>query len=561
MGRVSASQVLHRLQRNGTYDAMREEMQAAFAQSPRGHDLLQHAHDMLQRATRDRAYLRLPSSERSAYLEQLLADRLVAPPVLERMDTEARNFWLLAERQAQMQRRIARAAREASEKDMGERAVCRALEVDPPRMSGAVRAHNFYRRGETVAAFVALGNALCGSVAYVCLAAEIRACDAARNAYTVVDPDAGSAGQSTWAVHWDQIMVNKRAHEYVFREGEQVYAVYREDAAPGDLAMQVTTEYYPGRVERVGSVSVAVRFDAGPLGHVYYDEVFAAGKIGFLRMCSEKRRRGEGFGGDAMVESMGRPVPSFTGFWPEQAAPELGKHGRRVRYRQPPPMLVPYEPRAEPRVGPRAELQTSHPASVQSLSAVSDMDMDTVSTASASSRAPSPTRVASSQPLPPLPPPQRVSHPAPRSRLPLSSDEEGEIGLPSGAREDGEFIDSAPAHPRHPPRPAPPQRPPVERPRRSRSPEDMPRHRVSRWDRRPEPEIEPEPRRYSQGMRYDERRSSYGGRDGWRRESEARGAWRRSPEPREWRRSPEHRERRRSRSRLPYAPYGEYDHR
>ncbi|KAJ1720299.1 hypothetical protein LPJ53_005050 [Coemansia erecta] len=597
MGRVSASQVLHRLKRNGTYDAMRQEMQTTFAAGPRGQEFAEQALEILQSATADRAYQRLPPSERSDYLGQRLQSRLAALGFFERLDTEARNFWLSAARQAQMHRRIVQAAREAAGMEQARRESstgCRALEVDPPRISSNGRTHNFYRRGETVAAFVALGDPLCTHAPYICLAAEILACDAQRNAYTIVDPDAAaSGGQATWAVHWDQIIVNKRAHEYAYREGEQVYAMYREDAAAaggGEAGMRVTTEYFPARVERVGAVSVAVRFDAGGLAHVYYDELFAAGKIGFLRRCSEMRRRREGMGSEsATVESLGRQVPSFTGFWPDQACPALGKHGRRVRYRQPPPMLVAYEPRAESRGGvlpghtesaqSRGGVPPSHAESAQSLSAGSDMD-----TASSSShvRSPSPPRVPASLPPPPpsLPPPSLpVPAPAPapvpaplqhapsapaRSRQPSTSDEEGEIALPgAGAREEGEFI----GH--DAPRARQPRRPSVERPRRSRSPEGALRHRASRWDRGPEPQSQPHlhqqphqqlqqpPSRYSRGgARYDERRSTYGGRDTWYREADPRDAWRRSPEHRE------HRERRRSRSRMRYAPYGgEYEHR
>ncbi|KAJ1860552.1 hypothetical protein LPJ73_001330 [Coemansia sp. RSA 2703] len=534
MGRVSAEQLLQHLKSNGTYDAMRQEMQSLFTQGVRGKEFSQQALEILQSAASERGYSRLPASERPQYLSQRLLARLEAQGLLERLDTEARNFWLQPPRLAHMRRKISQAAKEAhgAEHPIA-RSSSRALEIDPPRITSSGRTHNYYRRGETVAAFVALGDPLCTHASYVCLAAEILACDAARNAYTILDPDAATEGQDTWAVHWDQIIVNKRAHEYAYREGEQVYAMYRDDSAQGEAAMRVTTEYYPGKVARVGAVSVAVRFDSGELAHVYYDEVFAAGKIGFLRKCSEQRRRKESAPG---VDNAGRQIPSFTGFWPDVESPRLGKHGRRVRYRQPPPMLMPYEPR----VVSGNEVPPSHAESAQSLSAVSDMD-----TASTPSRAPSPSPPRVPAPQPAARAPNFVT---PRTKLlAASSDEEGEIALAGGPREEGEFIAPTP-HAHHPGRPSSAQRPAMERPRRSRSPEAAPRHRLSRWDCGPEPE----PRRHVRVERYDKRRSTYGGRESWRRESDPRGVWRRSPEPRE---------RRGSRGRLPHAPYGEYDHR
>ncbi|KAJ1880312.1 hypothetical protein LPJ57_002319, partial [Coemansia sp. RSA 486] len=165
------------------------------------------------------------------------------------------------------------------------------------------------------------------------------------------------------------------------------------------------------------------------LGHVYYDEAFAAGRIGFLRRYSEERRRTDAH--DAMVEFQGKIIPSFTGFWPSVARPALGKHDRKVRYRQMPPLLCASEPPVKA-------------GSARQSSPSSDMDI-----AGSSSGAPSPLPASNGPEKPPQPPslftppplPKQHAHP-PSPPLPLkpvdvngqalpkpvaSSDEEGEI--------------------------------------------------------------------------------------------------------------------------------------
>ncbi|KAJ2743401.1 hypothetical protein GGI20_003763 [Coemansia sp. BCRC 34301] len=276
------------------------------------------------------------------------------------------------------------------------------VEVDPPRVvSSGARTHNYYRRGDAVVAFVSLDNAMCErQPAYICVAAEVTACDAKRNMYTVRDPDAPSseAAQNTWVVYWDQLLAIKRPYEVKYHVADQVYALFREDGS-GDTA--VSTEFFPGHVLSVGQLSLAVQFDSGALAHVYYDEVFAAGRVGFLRTHSAERRR---LGAaDSMVESsQGKFIPSFTGFWPNEAEPQLGKHGRKVRYRQKPPILVSQAP-------PPPEL---HAAS----SPGSDMDIDN----------------SSPEPLSPAPQPVARSQQPPMHRRSPVSEEDGEIGAEEG---------------------------------------------------------------------------------------------------------------------------------
>ncbi|KAJ1808069.1 hypothetical protein LPJ56_006152, partial [Coemansia sp. RSA 2599] len=412
---VSAEQVLHALKKNGAYDAMRQELQTTFTNSERGGDFEAKIREIMKSVSEERVYLR--SADKRQLLERRIAEQLGQTGLLERMDTEARNFWLVAERQKALKQRLTQAIGEAAQSaEQVEDAVSRPLEIDPPRIppqgsSYPPRTHSFYRRGDTVAAFVALSDPLCNESQYMCILAEIIACDSERNAYTISDMDAHEGIQGTWVAHWDQLIAIKRPYEYVYKVGEQVYALYRDDSS---THTQVTTEFFPGRVEHVGPVSLAIRFDTGELGHVYYDEAFAAGRIGFLRRFSEERRRNDG--SDAMVEFQGKTIPSFTGFWPDVARPALGKHGRKVRYRQMPPLLVACEP-------------PTQAGSVEPLSPSSDMDI-----AGSSSGAPSPMpqKLPSlcgdqarpsepqlemppppppppTQPLPPLPPDPEVS--------------------------------------------------------------------------------------------------------------------------------------------------------
>ncbi|KAJ2643067.1 hypothetical protein GGF44_001355 [Coemansia sp. RSA 1694] len=397
-----AQQVVARLKQNGTFDTMRQEMLASFLASARSTEFDDKVREILEREYADVSTMRGP--ELTRILERRLVSSLERQGVLAHLERDARNFWLSGERSAATKQKITLAIGDAQASGAAA-SIASLVDVDPPRIAGSgTRTHNYYRRGDAVVAFIALGSALCSPLAqYVCVAAEVAACDARRNMYTVRDPDAdadaGSAAQNTWVVYWDQLLAIKRPYECTYHAGDQVYALFREDAG-GDTA--VSTEFFPARVHSVGALSLAVRFDAGgALCHVYYDEVFAAGRVGFLRARSaERRRRGDG---GAVVETpQGKEVPSFTGFWPAEAEPRLGKHGRKVRYRQKPPLLV-----AQPQAKTAGEpLAASSPGS--------DMDIDN-----------------SSPEPPPSPPPQLPPAGAAAAPTPVS-EEDGEIGAEDG---------------------------------------------------------------------------------------------------------------------------------
>ncbi|KAJ2867533.1 hypothetical protein FB639_004934, partial [Coemansia asiatica] len=165
MGRVSAEQVLHTLKKNGTYDAMRQELQSAFANSERGREFEARLKEIMKSVAEERAYLR--SSDKKQLLERRIAEQLEQSGLLDRMGTEARNFWLVAERQRTLSQRLKQAAEEAAQSsEHVEDVALRPLEIDPPRIpahgSGhPPRTHSFYRRGDTVAAFAALSDPLC----------------------------------------------------------------------------------------------------------------------------------------------------------------------------------------------------------------------------------------------------------------------------------------------------------------------------------------------------------------------------------------------------------------
>ncbi|KAJ2802305.1 hypothetical protein H4S07_004724, partial [Coemansia furcata] len=444
MAQVSAEQVLAELKKNGTFDMMRQEMLSSFLGSSCSTEF-----DALVRSVLERVY---PDVTRGPDMNQELEKRLVRnlerQGALEQLEKDARNFWLTGDRSETTSKNIERAVGDLH----GDEAECLStLAVDPPRMSGGQgsRSHNYYRRGDGVVAFISLGDTLCERDApYICVAAEVTACDAVKNMYTVRDPDAGA--RSTWVVYWDQLLAIKRPYECKYHVGDQVYALYRDDRG-ADTA--VSTEFFPGHVLSVGQLSLAVRFDSGALAHVYYDEVFAAGRVGFLRNRSAERRRRREEG--AMVENgLGRLVPSFTGFWPEEAAPELGKHERKVRYRQMPPILVAHEPL--PDIGAKETRKSVDTEVIISRhsSPGSDMDIDNSS--------PEPQLPVVQPAIPPQQPqkqqpgpdaiaqqPRPSVDPQPPARRPSSgSEEDGEID-----GEEGECIsDSAPrriASPRH----------------------------------------------------------------------------------------------------------------
>ncbi|KAJ2609839.1 hypothetical protein H4S08_003884 [Coemansia sp. RSA 1365] len=293
------------------------------------------------------------TKDKAKFLEKQLLEHFERSRELERIDKDARNFWLVPERRTRLNTCITQAIDElcgsgtlTEDRIKHNKVVTRSLELDPPRLPprgsrGASRGHNYYRRGDSVAAFIATTDALCQTSQYICLLTEVSACDALKGSYTVEDLDrTGTDEQHTWVVYWDQILAIKRPYEQVYRPGDQVYALFRDDYG-ADAA--VSTEFFPGRVEQVSQMVLAIQFDAGEMCHVYYDEVFAAGRVGFMRQMSDERRKLNK--ADAMVEVNGRFLPSFTGFWPETAQPALGKYGHKVRYRQPPHLLIEHKPR------------------------------------------------------------------------------------------------------------------------------------------------------------------------------------------------------------------------
>ncbi|KAJ2008122.1 hypothetical protein H4R26_000397 [Coemansia thaxteri] len=439
MAQVSAEQILLKIKQNGTYDAMRQEMLTSFMASERCQDFEGKVTEVLERVFQDDDTMSV--AELTRYLERRVLSNLERHGVLEQLEKDARNFWVQRERRAEAKQNITRAiddVKAAAERGSVTEAAA-LLDIDPPRAQSHgngsdSRSHHHYRRGDAVAAFVSLDDVLCERKArYVCLAVEVMACDAERSMYTVWDSEALGDAQDTWVVYWDQIMSIKRPYECTYHEGDQVYALYRDDGAT-DTA--VSTEFFPGRVERVGPMSLAIRYDGGGgLAHVYYDEVFAAGRVGFLRQLSRERRDCQA--ADAMTELGGRMVPSFTGFWPEEAAPELGKHSRRVRYRQLPPVLVSRAPPSEVGVQPDESQQRIENGerrnSIGSSRHCSDMD-----TGSSSASIPCTPEMPSAPPngaaLPPAAPVDTAS-----SRQAAGSEEDGEIEA-----EEGECVDDAP---------------------------------------------------------------------------------------------------------------------
>ncbi|KAJ2807767.1 hypothetical protein H4R20_001145 [Coemansia guatemalensis] len=349
---LTAEQVLEKTQQNGTFDKMRKEVFDSFVASERGKAFEKTINGLLQTISED-PEMRW-SKDKAKFLEKQLLEHFGRNRDMERIERDARNFWLVPERRDRLKTCISQAIDELRDssalnehKKQHRQVATRSLELDPPRLPprgtrGAGRSHNFYRRGDSVAAFLSTTDVLSHTPPYICLLVDITACDAPRGMYTVEDLDkTGADLQHTWVVYWDQILAIKRPYEQVYRPGDQVYALFRDDYGT-DAA--VSTEFFPGRIEQVSQMVLAIRFDTGEICHVYYDEVFAAGRVGFMRQMSEERRKQNT--ADAMVEVNGRFLPSFTGFWPETAQPALGKHGHKVRYRQPPHILVEHRPRA-----------------------------------------------------------------------------------------------------------------------------------------------------------------------------------------------------------------------
>ncbi|KAJ2195491.1 hypothetical protein IW144_003428 [Coemansia sp. RSA 522] len=461
---LTANQVLARIKNAGTFDTMRTDMLAEFVSSPQGQTFDKTVRALMQRMSEDSDMSR--ASDKHAYIERRLIEQLKHNGRMERMERDARNHWLSVPQYHKIGDAIERAI--AQPRDATEHKV-RALHVDPPRMqSRGSRSHNYYRRGDVVAAFVPLENSLCRTGGYICLQLEIDACDAVRNMYTVRDVDCARNGQTKWAVYWDQILAIKRPYEQVYRRGDQVYSVYRDDYGES----KVSSEYFPARVDTVGRDSLAVVYDAGGMAHVHYDEVFAAGRVGFMRQMSETRKRSGRE--DAVVEVGGRFVPSFTGFWPDTARPEVNKYGRVARTRAKPEMLVEHGSRET-----RREVEVMNEREDSPGQHSEDMEIDSSATS------PSPLRVehvaiavpvaqvaVKSTPVeqveaPPRPtiqtnappqliiqtnaPPRPMVHTRPIAQTeaptkptakPLSPEEDGEIDM--GGNEDGELKERTP---------------------------------------------------------------------------------------------------------------------
>ncbi|PIA15373.1 hypothetical protein COEREDRAFT_82120 [Coemansia reversa NRRL 1564] len=388
---LTAEQVLEKTQQNGSFDKLRKELFEAFISSERCKAFEKNVNVLLQTISED-PEMRW-TKDKAKFLERQLLEHFERNRELERIDKDARNFWLVPERRNRLNNCITQGIEElcdsgTSTEDRIKRrkVVTRSLELDPPRLPprgsrGASRGHNYYRRGDSVAAFLATTDALCQTSQYICLLMEVSACDALKGSYTVEDLDkTGTDEQHTWVVYWDQILAIKRPYEQVYRPGDQVYALFRDDYG-GDAA--VSTEFFPGRVEQVSQMVLAIQFDTGEICHVYYDEVFAAGRVGFMRQMSDERRKLNK--ADAMVEVNGRFLPSFTGFWPETAQPALGKHGHKVRYREPPHLLIEHKPRTAVHKWEQSTTRAITPSARESRSAVyhetvdangSDMELD-----------------------------------------------------------------------------------------------------------------------------------------------------------------------------------------
>lgn len=330
MVRLSPEQVLANIKQSGVYDQMRQEMLDSFLSSSNGHYFDNMVNKLLSK---------MPNSES---LEKQLSSSLDTTGVWQQLERDASNFWLTQQKHTTLEQALRNAISSGNTP-----ANCSSssgpLGIDPPTDRARVR--KYYKRGDTVVAFVPLEDSLCERhPQYVCISTEVTACNAENNTYTVKDLDGGNGQQTMWVVSWDQLLSIRRPYEYKYNLDEQVYALYRQGAATD---MAVSTEFFPGRVEHVGRISLAIRYDSGYLGHVFYDEAFPAGKVGFLRQKSIGRRRKLGDNEKTMVDAVsGRLIPSFTGFWSSQERLGLAKHGRKCRYREMPPLLV--DPEQQP---------------------------------------------------------------------------------------------------------------------------------------------------------------------------------------------------------------------
>ncbi|KAJ2518835.1 hypothetical protein H4217_003069 [Coemansia sp. RSA 1939] len=456
MIRLSPEQILAELKQNGTYDAMRHEMLKAFKESEHGRELEKHVASLVERFTDDGDSM--PRSRKAEEdLERRVYGYLERYGRLEKLEKDARNYWLKRDKKDSVKRSISTAIDNVCKPDYKpsqsqSRVVSRELELDPPRIPGhgsgtaSSRSHNYYRRGDAAAAFVPICDPLlASSPGYTCISVEVASCDGPKNMYMVSDPDAATQGplQDTWAVYWDQLIALKRPYDQKYRDGDQVYALYRMDL---DTDTAVSTEFFPGRVERVSHMSLAIRFDTGELAHVYYDEVFAAGRVGFLRQQSEERkRRGAS---DAMVRVQGRVIPSFTGFWPDIAQPGLGKYDRKARYRQMPPLLV--DTQAADRYYMQHQLPNTckeSPRAAEESDRNSDMDIESSSASpepsapKASAHAQDREALAQSVSVSSTQLEQKNGQTAPPKKPahPTSSEEDGEIDVEP--KEEGEYME------------------------------------------------------------------------------------------------------------------------
>ncbi|KAJ2024751.1 hypothetical protein GGI06_000868, partial [Coemansia sp. S85] len=198
-------QVLAKLKQNGTFDMMRQEMLSSFLGSSRSSEFDGLVNDALERAYPE---ISTRGPDLNQLLERGVVHRLDAQGTFEQLEKDARNFWLTSDRSDTTKNNIERAV---GELQSGGAELMSMLDVDPPGIHGGsgARSHNYYRRGDGVVAFISLSDTLCERDApYICVAAEVVACDAVKNMYTVRDPDAGA--RSAWVVYWDQLLAIKR---------------------------------------------------------------------------------------------------------------------------------------------------------------------------------------------------------------------------------------------------------------------------------------------------------------------------------------------------------------
>ncbi|KAJ1930000.1 hypothetical protein FBU59_006995, partial [Linderina macrospora] len=272
--RVSPEQVLVKFKQNGSFDSLRNSLLASFQDSEAASKFSSMVNSALQSLA-----VELPRHvpDRAAAFEKRLAENLTRQGRLDQLERAARNHLMSQHTHKDLLDGI-RSAVDGAVGVEGNGELSRRLEVDGLRgmsTNGRIAGHSFYKHGDEVAAFVPTTDPLCTVPKYACIQAVVVSCDAPKNMYTIRDKNALPHTQSMWAVYWEQMLMIKKAMEQNYRIGDQVYALYRDDLRT-DTA--VSTEFFPGRIAQVGELSLAVEFYDRSIGHVYYDELFAAGR-------------------------------------------------------------------------------------------------------------------------------------------------------------------------------------------------------------------------------------------------------------------------------------------